>query len=225
MTGRERFIAVAEGQPADRIPVLYWPGPSDGRSDAVVLPADPAVVKSHDRTDNRAILVEILNPFGRCWARNIYLNDLFVADPAEAERLLATHADVVRKAISSTLDAGADGIIYRIHGATADHISRGEYAERYLDLDRQLLNVAVGAVANIIFVVGETNLYLDLLHDLPAQFFGWDNRTTGIPEAEGRYIRQGCVATFDGLSDLQLVTSSPSTARILEHPRRQASAM
>jgi len=217
MIARERFLEAAHGRPVDRPSVVYWPGPPDGRSDVVVLPPDPEYVKHHDRHDNRAILVEIPNPFGKAWSRNIDLNDMLTNDPQEGERLLTQFAESDRTAIGKVLEAGAEGILYRLHGANAHRCTPMQYGGHYLEYDRELLRAAAGAEANVLFVVGDDSLYLDFVSDLPAALFGWDDRTSGVSAAEGRRIRGGGrVICFDESSDVQLHVNAPSVAQMLE---------
>jgi hypothetical protein len=218
MKARDRFIAAAHGQEVDRPSTIYWPGPPDGRSDVVFVPPDPEYVKNHDRADNRALLVEVPNPFGRAWVRRIDLNELLKTNPQEGVRLLIQFVEAAKTAMARSLDAGADGILYRLHGATAAHCTPMEYGGHYLEHDRELLEGISKAPANMIFVVGDSGIYLDALSDLPAHILGWDDRTTGISAAQGRSIRKGPIATFDESSDVQIHVNSPSVAHMLEKP-------
>jgi len=219
MIARDRFIDAANGRPVDRKSTLFWPGSPDGRSDAVIIPADPDYVKRHDRQDNRALLVEVPNPFGRAWVRNIDLNALLKTDPKEGVRVLLQFVEAARTAMANSLDAGADGVFYRLHGANAQHCSPMEYGGHYLEHDRELLQGITRAKVNVLFVVGDSDLYLDFVSDLPAHLFGWDNRTSGVSAAQGRAIRKGPVLTFDEESDVVLHYNGPSVTHSIEKPK------
>jgi uroporphyrinogen-III decarboxylase len=176
-------------------------------------------VRRHDRADNRALLVEVPNPFGRAWVRNIDLNELLKTNPAEGVRLLIQFVEAAKIAMAKSLEAGADGVLYRLHGANAAHCTPMEYSGHYLEHDRELLKGIGSAKANMIFLVGDTDLYFDLVSDLPAHLFGWDDRTSGISTAHGRAIRQGPVATFSDTADVQIHVNSPSVAHMVEKTR------
>jgi uroporphyrinogen-III decarboxylase len=219
VTARERLAAAARGGEVDRKPVIYWPGAADIRSDAVVTAPDPEFVKHHLKHESRAVMAEVPNPFGKAWARGIDLNALLANDPPEGAKVLDGLVESARKAMLQCLEAGADGIIYRLHGATAVHCSPMQYGGHYLERDRELLEEVKDARFNLAFVVGDRDLYLDFVSDLPAHVLGWDDRVSGIPTIEGRALRGGAVATFDEEADVILVHPSSSAAQVLEKPR------
>lgn len=219
MQANARFFAACRQEPTDRPAVMYWPGANDGRSDAVIVSSDPEVIRHHERTDERAVLAEVPNPYGRAWVQGIALNEILAADPNEGNRILDQFVEETRTAMARSLDAGVDGILYRLHGANAEHCSPMQYGGHYLEHDRALLESVSGAGCNIFFVVGDRDIYLDFVSDLPAHVMGWDDRTSGITAAEGRALRKGAVATFDLSSDVRLAVGAPSVAQMLEKPR------
>ncbi|AIE84073.1 uroporphyrinogen decarboxylase family protein [Fimbriimonas ginsengisoli] len=219
MNTRERLFAAARRGEPDRQPLIYWPGMTDSRSDVVVLAPDPEFVAAHSAKDERPKLIEVPNPFGRAWARGIDLNAELAKDPKEGARILDEFAEAIRTMMSRCLDAGADGVLYRLHGATSVHCTPMQYGGHYLERDRELLESVKGATLNLLFVVGDADLYLDFVSDLPAHFFGWDDRTSGIGTEQGRAMRDGAVATFDESADLRIVHPLSSATKVLEKPR------
>jgi hypothetical protein len=94
-----------------------------------------------------------------------------------------------------------------------------QYGGHYLELDRLLLEGISQAECNMIFVVGDEDLYLDFVSDLPATLFGWDDRTSGISAAQGRATRKGAIVTYDESSEIRLAVNSSSVAHMVEKPR------
>lgn len=221
MTATERLVAASRGGEVDRKPVIYWPGAADIRSDAVITAPDPSFVERHLKHESRAVLVEVPNPYGKAWARGVDLNRLLGSDPAEGARVLDGLVESVRKAMHQCLEAGADGIVYRLHGANASHCSPMQYGGHYLERDRELLEEVRDARFNLCFVVGDRDLYLDFVSDLPAHVLGWDDQSTGIGTIEGRALRGGAVATYDQEADVILVhpPTTVSVSQVLEKPR------
>lgn len=227
MTSRERLIASVTGGKVDRTPILAWPG--EGASDATVctLETYDATLREtgegnprKDVTDESpVILIEVTNPFGKAMAEGTDLNRLLADDPANGGDVLDRLVAETREDMICALDGDADGIVYRLHGACADHCSPMQYGGHYLERDRELLEWATEAARlNFLFVVGDRDLYLDFVSDLPAHLFGWDDRTSGVTSDEGRALRGGPVATFDPGSDVLLATPYPSVAQLLEKP-------
>lgn len=199
MTSRERLIAAARGGEVDRRPTLVWPGhPAD--SDALVvsspslLPAAEGVVR----------LVEVVNPFGRAAEEGVDLNAALDADPASGNARLDAYVEATREAIQAALTAGADGILYRLHGARAEWCSPMQYGGFYLERDRELLSEIQDATLNVLYIVGNDDVYLDFVSDLPAHVFAWDRDASGFDAAYVRTLRQGAQASSDPASEIAL---------------------
>ena len=183
MTGRERLVAASRGGGIDRTPVLAWPDPSPD-ADAVVLPDADGV--GEDAV--RAVLVEVANPYGQALDRG--------EDPATA--VVEELVEAARGAMRDALDAGADGVWFRLHGA------RGEGYARFHDHDRRLLDEVADARLNVLFAVAPFDP--GLLRDLPAHVFAWSGV---LPSAATvRAARAGAQASADPDSEIRLVASA-----------------
>lgn len=207
MTARERLIAAARGGEVDRTPTISWPGTGQG---------DASVVVDAGTAGDSVTLVEISNPFGRALDQGLDLNAELATDPEGGARRLDALVAETKAHIATALSQGADGVLYRLHGACAERSSPMQYGGHYLERDREILEEIADATLNLIFVVGDRDLYLDFVSDLPGHLFGWDDRTSGVTPEEGRQIRNGAVATFGGSPDVRLITDAPSVAQQLE---------
>lgn len=175
MTGRERLVAAARGGETDQKPVLA--------TDAHVVPDSDSVVSD----DQRAVLVEVANPFGQALERG--------DDPRTA--VIEELVEASRGAMRDALDSGADGVFYRLHGA------RGDVYGPYQAHDRVLLGEIADARLNVVFAVGGFDPAL--LRDLPAHVFAWDAQASGLDSAAIRAARPGAQASSDPASEIRLV--------------------
>lgn len=208
MTGRERLVAAARGGQTDRPVLLAWPSSGEeGDARVVTSPGDV-------RTDeDRAVLVEVPNPFGQALARRVDLNAALMEDPNAP--VLEEMVAATREALSEALGTGADGVLYRLHGARGKWCSPMQYGGWYLERDRELLEEIADARLNVLYVVGEDDAYLDFVSDLPAHVFAWDVASTGVSAQVVRSLRNGAQASADPASEIRLV-SPTGTAALLE---------
>lgn len=213
MTGRERLVAKSRGGDVDRPASIAWPASSDASDARVVAPDEVAASLP---SEDVAVLAEVVNPFGLSLARELHLNDLLDDDPAQGAEVLDGLVQETRDTIAAALAAGADGILYRLHGASPRHCSPMQYGGHYLERDREILSEIADARLNLLFVVADEEPYLDFVSDLPAHFFGWDDRTSGVSSTEGRAIRGGAVATYGPEGDVLLTTPLASVTQYLE---------
>jgi hypothetical protein len=218
LSPRELLIAAARGGPTERRPVIVWPGPGEG-SDAVVVPASADTVLGARGGGERILLAETLNPYGLAFRRGIDLNALLRKDPAEGGALLGRLCAEVREAMLEALGAGADGVLYRLHGAHPLHCTPMQYGGHFLERDRELLEAVCDAPFNLVFVVGDEGVYLDFVSDLPAQALGWDALATGISASAVRAMRTGALAAADPEAEIELVVGPGSVAARLEASR------
>jgi len=216
VTSRERVLAASRGGSVDRRPLLAWPTPN-AHADVVVVPVGDSVP---DGVEDRLVVAEVLNPFGVSLSRGIDLPREIADDPVQGNHLLDDCVTETRRQIETAMAAGADGILYRLHGAAAAQTTPMEYGGFFLERDRELLDGVAGATFNIIFVVGDEDVYLDFVSDLPAHAFGWDQATSGIDAAYVRTMRQGALVSTDPNSVFELTTGVASVARFLE-PQKQ----
>ncbi len=203
MTPRERVVAASRG------------GVVEGPVRAGRAGADLIVCESTERLaplSDRMQVVELLNPFGRARLSGLDINRLLADDPAEGakelERLaVQTHAQIVQ-----SLESGADGVFYRVVGATPDASTPMEYGGHHLEIDRAIL-VEFEDAFNVLFVEG-TDPYLDFVSDLPARFFGWEVEKSPMTVGEVRTLRQGALIAAHPDADVVLdLASAPLFAR------------
>lgn len=214
MTSRERVLVTARGGEPDRKPVFNWPH-WDETSDIRFF--NHETLPEHiDGSSEELSLVEITNPFGLALQREIDLNTELKEDPKQGNRILGDLCDEVQRDINQAFEVGADGIIYRIYGARGRHCTPMQYGGFYLERDRELLSGVQDALFNMIFVVGEDDVYLDFVSDLPAHAFGWDYDESKIPVSEVRSMRQGALVSTDPESDIQLEPGTACLTRMLE---------
>lgn len=202
MTPRERLTAAARGGDVDRRPTIVGPGSQldDRDADAIIVSAAPHVVASFVGGD-RAVLAEVDNPFARFGSD---LNREFSVDPIAASEKLDEATEEVRAKMRAALEAGADGIFYRLFGARAAHSTPMQYGGHYLERDRELLEEIGDARINVLFPVGDDDLYLDFISDLPAHILAWDRDASGFSSAQVRTMRQGAQASSDPESEILL---------------------
>lgn len=218
MTSRNRLLAAASGADLDRKPVIDWPYWSE-ESDLRHFNHETLPDEIEEDTDKLA-LVEITNPFGIAMQRGIDINQALRDDPKAGNRLLGDLCDTCRRDIETAFEAGADGILYRLYGARARHCTPMQYGGYYLERDRELMELAGGSVFNMIFVVGEEDVYLDFVSDLPAHAFGWDYKTSKIPTESVREMRSGSLFSEDENSDILLHPGTAFLSRVLESSLR-----
>lgn len=217
MTSRERLIAVGKGQEADQKPTIIWPGESEEFADALVIPSWMLLhVQEVPLPDGRLLLAEVINPFGKARIRGIDLNEMIRLDPEIGSVELDEIADETRLEMREALSHGADGILYRLHGARGRFCTPMEYGGHYLEKDRELLEEITEAQFNMLFVVGDEDVYLDFVSDLPAHAFSWDRHGTGITANQVRDLRSGALAADDENADILLRHPVPNVAEFIE---------
>jgi hypothetical protein len=215
MTSRERLVAAARGGDVDQQPVIYWPGPFNSGSDAVVV-APERVQEAVAQNEERIVLGQVSNPFRRSLEQDLQLNSLLEQDPEKGNALLEQLADEVRGTIEQALAGGADGILYQLHGAHPSHTSPMQYGGYYLERDRELLEAVKDARLNMIFVVGGDGVYIDFVSDLPAHVFAWDADGSGVSMSEVRQMRNGALATTGADADVRLISPLNDLTTYLE---------
>jgi hypothetical protein len=222
MTSRERMTAAIRGAAVDRKPTVHWPYWSE---DSDVRHYSSDTLPDHiERDGDDVVLVEVTNPFGIAMQKSIDLNFILKDDPKSGNRILGELADETRRSIDRSFEAGADGVIYRLYGARARHCTPMQYGGHYLELDRELLDHAKGALMNLLFVVGEDDVYLDFVSDLPAEAFGWDSAESKISAEDVRLIRAGALFSEDTDSDILLTASTSFLSKVLESSLRSQDA-
>jgi uroporphyrinogen-III decarboxylase len=167
-------------------------------------------------SDDRLILAETLNPYGLALQKGIDLNAALSDSPEEGNELLESLVSDTREHMRAQLAAGADGVLFRLHGAAPRHSTPMQYGGYYLERDRELLAEIKGKGTHVLFVVGDEEVYLDFVSDLPAEVFAWDAEASGVDSAYIRSIRPGVQASSDPASEIELKSGAKSVAEVLE---------
>ncbi len=153
-------------------------------------------------------LTPVLNPFGLAMLRGLDLNQVLRDTP---DTVLLDELVAETKGVAE----GAENVLYLLHGANAANTSPMQYGGYYLERDREILS-GLGDRLIVIFVVGDEDVYIDFVSDLPGDVFAWDSRTTGVTSAQVREMREGTQASADPNSEILLESDEPSIARLLE---------
>jgi hypothetical protein len=198
MNSKERLLASIAGKPVDQKPLILWPH-SEMNSDIALVSLKRLANAS---TSQRAVLVEILSPFSRSLKMGLALSKTLQQDPKEGEKILQALVAETRTEINVALEQGVDGIFYRLQGAEPEFTTPMEYGGLYLETDRDLLQLAMKAHLNVLFIEGGPELYIDFVSDLPAQIFAWDSGRTDIPLSSVKKMRIGTLATGDPDADV-----------------------
>lgn len=195
MTGRERVVAAARGGEVDCRPVIALDGS---------LPADARVIDLSElesaRGQDDAILVCVPSPLARALASGEDIYARLNQDPVSGERVLEELSVQVRADAAEALNGGADGICYRLVGATPAHSTPMQYGGHFLELDRALLEEVAEARFNLLLVEGDEEPYLDFVSDLSAHAFGW-SAASGVSVRYMQSMRPGALAVHAGLAD------------------------
>jgi hypothetical protein len=218
MTCRERLVAASRGGEVDRKPVIRWPY---WKEDSDLRHFNHDTMPDHiEESSGEVALVEITNPFGLALQKGIDLNKRLKEDPKAGNRMLGEMIDEAKRDIDLAFEVGADGILYRVYGARGLHCTPMQYGGYYLEQDRELLESVKDSLFNVVFVVGEEDVYLDFVSDLPGHAFGWDFKESKIPVSEVRKMREGALLSEDPESDIRLEPGTAFLSRMLESSLR-----
>jgi len=208
VSGLRRLLSASGQEPPDTRPSVLWPGGSRVSDDAAVLLPGDSVSEHRTKAPERAILRQVFSPFGIALAEGENLAEAFRESPGAGEPRLEARFERARAEIAAALEAGADGILYALFGASPDRCTPMEYGGHFLERDRQLLQDAADARFVLLFVVGSEGTYLDLASDLPAHAFGWDVEASGFPVAEMRKWRPGALCAARPETEIELVSGT-----------------
>lgn len=199
MTQRERLIAAARGGGTDQRCVVLFP--STERSDAQIVPPDEVGAALAEES-GQAVLAEVLSPLGRALGEGCSLSEAIKSDPAAGQDALDAYVAETRKEIHTAMEAGADGVFYRLQGAVPAISTPMQYGGFYLEHDRELLAEVADARLNILSVEGGPEPYLDFVADLPAHVLAWDSHASGIGADAVRAMRKGALAACDARAEI-----------------------
>jgi uroporphyrinogen decarboxylase len=145
--------------------------------------------------DSNVPMVETL--FGvYSYARDISKGKLLEhlrADPDSVNVGLAALAESLKSYARASLESGSEGVFYALSGASAEGATREEYAATFLQYDKGILCSVDDAPFNILHLHGYTDLYFDLIHNLPAAIVNWSDRAGGPTISDARKIHRGCI--------------------------------
>jgi hypothetical protein len=180
-------------------------------------PSDVTVANSPDEVSQwadgeRLVLLQVDSPFRVRQERGSVASN----DPRAAGDELDEIMTCVGRTIESGMANGADGVLYRLFGARAGHTTPMEYGGFYLERDREILESVADASLNILLLVGDGDLYLDFVSDLPAHVMAWDAAASGFSSNYLRNLRDGAQASCDPESEIFLDHSGIRIADRLE---------
>lgn len=210
MTGRERLVAGARGGETDRQPVIGYLSSPEVTDAIIVAPEGVSAVAGGEQL----VLAEVSGPFPAVPDQELVA--LLDDDPEEAARRLDARTEHIRSQISRSLADGADGILYRLHGANPRRSTPMQYGGHVLERDRELLDEVRDARLNVLLVVGGEDTYFDFVSDLPAHVFAWDAPASGVSSAAIRTMRAGAQASADPQSEIFLHHPGVTLAERLE---------
>ncbi len=194
MIPRERITVTARGGIVDRPPWFVWePSASFQALLSFARRWSPDLLVAKDVSDAQAllrelpeegpaVLVEVQNPFLLAVASGVILGQSFWHCPVRGSEEFQQFTQRVREHIQSALDAGVDGVFYRLGGANPQQASPMEYKGLYFEHDYALLSEISEARFNVLFVEGEEDPYIDLVNDLPASALMWEDDEAWAPE-------------------------------------------
>lgn len=198
MTGRERLIAAVRGGEVDRKPTLTWG--LDAEADGVIVP----LIGLPEALDpNRIVIVDVPNAYGLARIEGVDLNAVLEDDPAEGATVQETYLHQVCAWIENALAEGADGVCYRLHGATPVESTPMQYGGFHLERDREVLAQFQETTLNLVFAEGQ-DPYLDFVSDLPGHAFGWNVASSQVSLDNVRSMRRGALALDHPDADIRL---------------------
>ncbi len=198
MTSRERLLAAAKGKPTDQKPVILFDG--GAQSDVLIVPPSRGV----EIVSEQAVLVEILNPFGRARRDSVDFNAELAENPEIGNAKLDFYVAETQLDIDRARESSVDGIFYRLVGAEPSLCTPMQYGGYYLERDRALLESIASAPLNVVFVDAGMEAYMDFVSDLPAAFFAWDIDRSDYSVVQIRSMREGALAAEDPTADVLL---------------------
>lgn len=153
-------------------------------------------------------LAPIESPLTRAISRGMDLPKVCEADPSAGSLVLDQLVNEVAQQIKIAISNGAQGIAFVLNGAFPEQTTPMQYGGLFLERDRELLALAMDLQFNLIFVEGNSEVYLDTVSDLPAHALGWRIQETGFTPTMMSANRPGPYASFDGLGDITLLPTS-----------------
>ncbi len=111
--------------------------------------------------------------------------ELVRSHPASVATALGAIRDTYIAYAQACLEKGADGIFFAIKAASAEQMTRDEYARFGLRFDRPILDAARRGWLNMLHLCGP-HLYFEVVDDLPSPLLNWGLDAGNPRMAEGR---------------------------------------
>lgn len=111
--------------------------------------------------------------------------ELVRSHPASVVTALGVIRDTYVAYAQACLENGADGIFFAIKAASAEQMTRDEYARFGLPFDRPILDAARRGWLNMLHLCGP-HLYFEVVDDLPSPLLNWGLDAGNPRMAEGR---------------------------------------
>ncbi|MBL8087873.1 MAG: hypothetical protein JNM85_07365 [Chthonomonas sp.] len=213
MTARERVDTVLSGGTVRPHASLVWSASPGHQSDIVTCELRE-IAHARSTHPDQLLLVEIYNPYGRAIRSGCDINAVLEESPSKGDAVLAQHVAEAEEDIREALANGADGIFYRLDGAYAGACTPMQYGGHFLELDRALLDGVPAGSVRLLHIMGETEIFLDFVADLPAEFVNWDQAHQTVSLATARALCKGKLALDHVDADLFFARSYDEIARL-----------
>jgi hypothetical protein len=180
MTRRERLERALGGEQVLPRATMSL-GPCD-QADGVCLPLDRMAAAKE-----QARFVVVRGAFAQSLMRGYDLPALLRSDPIAGEALLGRMKNEAAAEFERALVAEADGILYQLSGASAEWTTPLAYGGHLLETERSVLASETRLDRPlVIHVVGQRDLYLDLVADLASSGLAWNSTASRLSLQEVR---------------------------------------
>lgn len=172
-------------------------GPCE-QADGVCLPLDRMVA-----AEGQARFAVVRGAFERAVAREYDLPTLLRSDPIAGEELLSRMIDEALTELEGAIEGEADGILYQLSGASSEWTTPLAYGGHFLEAERSVLASEIPLDRPlVIHVVGQEDLYLDLLADLPCSGLAWNSMASRLSMQEARHYFSCALVTDSPEGDI-----------------------
>lgn len=130
------------------------------------------------------------------------------ANPEAVKHGLQSIAVSLAEYTTAWIEEGGDGIFYALGSAQKSVVPEDEYREVFMPLDRLILETAMETgTFNFLHLHG-SDLYFDLVHELPTHVLNWSSQITPPSLFDARKIHDGCIA--GGVNEIDFATKTPA---------------
>ncbi|TVQ40687.1 MAG: hypothetical protein EA384_02150 [Spirochaetaceae bacterium] len=114
-------------------------------------------------------------------------------------------------------EAGVDGFFFGAWGCESGWLSRADYTDLVMPLDRMVIDTLRAAEIVVLHIHGEEGSYFELLEHYPCDAISWEDRLSGPSVAEARTKTEKCL--MGGINHVAAVTAG---AEALQREAREA---